>query len=117
MAANPTRWLRRSRHWATAFPAIHERHRPLDLAELSRWCRHAGLPEPVAFRSGRTPFLTAAADLAPVEVNRPGRPGLPYSHVDLQFAEPITGPVVIGGGRQRGFGLCVPVDDSSDLDQ
>ena len=117
MAANPARWLRRSRRWATAFPAIHERHRPLDLPELSRWCRHAGIPEPVAFRSGRTPFVTGAADLAPVEVNRPGRPGLPYSHVDLQFAEPITGPVVIGGGRQRGFGLCVPMDDSSEIGQ
>ena len=115
MAANPTRWLRRSRRWATAFPAIHERHCPLDLAELSRWCRHAGLPEPVAFRSGRTPFVTGAADLAPVEVNRPGRPGLRYSHVELQFAKPISGPVAIGGGRQRGFGLCVPVDNSSEL--
>ena len=114
MAANPRRWLRRSRRWVTAFPAIHERRRPLDLPELSRWCRHAGLPEPVAFRSGRTPFVTAAADLAPVEVNRPGRPGLPYSHVELQFAEPVAGPVVIGGGRQRGFGLCVPVNDSPD---
>ena len=61
--------------------------------------------------------MTGAADLAPVEVNRPGRPGLPYSHVDLQFAEPITGPVVIGGGRQRGFGLCVPMDDSSEIGQ
>ncbi len=115
IAANPRRWLGRSKRWATAFPAIHERRRLLDLSELSRWCRHAGLPEPVAFRSGRTPFVTGAADLAPVEVNRPGRPGLPYSHVELQFPEPVTGPVVIGGGRQRGFGLCVPVNDSSEF--
>ena len=110
----PDRWLGPSRHWSTAFPAIHERRRPLDLAEVTRWCRHAGLPAPVWFRAGRTPFRRGAVDLAPVEVNRPdrpGRPGLPYSHVEIRFSHQIPGPVVIGSGRQRGFGLCVPIDD------
>ena len=111
MATNPVRWLRRSRRWATAFPAIHERHGTLDLSELARWCRHAGLPEPVALRSGRQPLVPGAVDLAPAEVHRPGRPRLPYSHVELLFAEPVAGPVAIGAGRQRGFGLCVPLDD------
>ena len=108
-AANPKRWIASSRAWATAFPALHERRGTLDLAEVSRWCRHAGLPEPVAFRATRGPLVPGAVDLAPAEVNRPGRAGLPYSHVELRFAEPVRGPVVIGSGRQRGFGLCVPV--------
>ena len=115
MAANPRRWLRRSRRWATALPAVHERYRKLDLPELARWCRHAGLPEPIAFRSGRHPLVPGAVDLAPVEVNRAGEPGRPYSHVELLFAEPVTGPVVIGAGRQRGFGLCVPIHDSPEV--
>ena len=110
-AAHPSRWLRRSRRWATAFPAIHERRRSLDLVELARWCRHAGVSEPVAFRSGRTPLVAGAVDLAPVEVNRPGRPALPYSHVELRFAQAVPGPIVVGSGRQRGFGLCVPLDE------
>ena len=110
-AAHPDRWLRRSRGWVTAFPVIHERRRQLDLAEVARWCRHAGLSEPVAFRSTRTPLVSGAVDLAPVEVNRPGRPARPYSHVELFFAEAIPGPVVIGSGRQRGFGLCAPIDE------
>ena len=109
-AASPKRWLRLAARWATAFPAIHERRRPLDLAELSRWCRHAGLPAPIHFRSGRTPLVKGAVDLAPVEVNRPGKPSPPYSHIELWFAEPVLGPVVIGSGRQRGLGLCVPVE-------
>ena len=113
LAAHPDRWLRRSRGWATACPAIHERRRPLDLAEVARWCRHAGLSEPAAFRSARTPLVAGAIDLAPVEVNRPGRPRLPYSHVELLFEQAVAGPVVIGSGRQRGFGLCVPVDEVS----
>lgn len=110
-AANPRRWRGPSRTWMTAFPVIHERRGVPGLPEATRWCRHAGLPEPVAFRSSRTPLLPGAIDLTPVEVNRPGRPALPYSHAEFRFAEPITGPVVIGAGRQRGFGLCVPVDD------
>ena len=110
VATNPTRWLRSSRRWVTAFPAVHERHRPLDLAEVARWCGHAGLPDPVAFRAARQPLVPGAIDLAPVEVNRRGRPGLPYSHVELLFAEPVAGPVVIGAARQRGLGLCVPMD-------
>ena len=109
-AAKPARWRWRSRCWVTAFPAIHERRGPLDLEEVARWCAHAGLPEPVGFRSTRSPLIRGGVDLAPVEVNRPGRPGLPYSHVQLLFEKPVPGPVVIGAGRQRGFGLCVPVD-------
>ena len=113
-AAHPDRWTRdRSVRWATAFPAIHERHGPLTLAEVGRWCAHAGLPEPISFRSDRRPLVHGGVDLAPAEVHRPGRPGRPYSHIELVFAEPISGPVVIGSGRQRGFGLCVPVTDDS----
>ena len=111
VAAHPGRWLRLSRRWGTAIPAIHERRRPLDLAEVARWCRHAGLPEPIDFRSARAPLVPGAPDLAPVEVNRPGRPALPYSHVELVFDQAVPGPVVIGSGRQRGFGLCAPLDD------
>lgn len=111
-AASPKRWQRKSRRWVTAFPAIHERRRPLDLDEVSRWCRHAGLPDALAFRSSRTPLVAGAVDLAPIEVNRAGKPGMPYSHVELLFAETVSGPIVIGSGRQRGFGMCVPVEEN-----
>lgn len=109
-AVQSKRWKEASRTWVTAFPAIHERRRPLDLAEVSRWCHHAGLPAPIEFRAARSPLVRGAVDLAPVEITRPGRPGLPYCHVAIRFAEPISGPVVIGSGRQRGLGLCIPLD-------
>lgn len=115
LAVLPESWERASCLWTTAFPAIHERHRSLDLPEIARWCRHAGLPEPIAFRAARAPFVRGGVDLAPVEVQRPGRSGMPYSHVAIRFAEPIPGPVVIGSGRQRGFGLCVPLEDSANM--
>ena len=109
IAAHPDRWRGPSRFWVTAFPAIHERRTPLTLAEITRWCRHAGLPKPVDFRESRTPLITGAVDLSPPEVNRPNRPPLPYSHIALNLCEKVSGPVVIGSGRQRGFGLCAPL--------
>ena len=115
-AAHPDRWTGPSLCWVTAFPALHERRGRVDLAEVSRWCEHAGLPAPVQFRSARSPLVHGAVDLAPVEVNRPGRPGLPYSHVMLWFDEPVAGPVVIGAGRQRGLGLCLPVGNTDGRD-
>ncbi len=116
-AANPDRWKKRCDRWVTAFPAIHERHGPLTLGEIARWCTHAGLPEPVVFRSDRHPLVHGGVDLAPVEVYRPDRPGRPYSHIELVFAEPVPGPIVIGAGRQRGLGLCVPVFDEAPVRQ
>ena len=118
MAATPRRWRQPSRAWATAVPAIHERFGRLNLSELCRWCRHAGLPEPVWFRSSRVPLVPGALSLHLSEVQRqtpqPSQPAKPYSHIALRFAEAVRGPVVIGGGRSRGFGLCVPVDDQTD---
>lgn len=111
-ATHPDRWERKSRTWATAVPAIHERWRSLSLTNLAVWCAHAGLPEPVDFRSTRTPLVPGGIDLAPSDVHRPGRPVRPYSHIEIRFEEPIPGPVVFGAGRQRGFGLCIPMDDS-----
>lgn len=110
-AANPSRWLAQSRGWVTAFPIVHERRGKVRLPEVARWCRHAGLPEPVTFRQSRSPLAPGGVDLIPVEVNRPGRPALPYSHLEIRFAERVPGPVVIGAGRQRGLGMCVPTDD------
>ena len=109
VAVTPRRWVKSSERWVTAFPALFERHGQLTLAEVSRWCVHAGLPEPVEFRADRHPLIEGAVDLLPVEVHRHDRPHRPYAHVEIVFAEPVRGPVVIGAGRQRGLGLCVPV--------
>lgn len=112
LAANPDRWTRPSRRFATAFPALHERRGvPITLTELARWCDHAGLPAPVTARSGRSPVVPGGVDLHPSEVNRPGKPPRPYSHVELELERPVAGPVVIGAGRTRGLGLCAPLSE------
>ncbi|WP_419920967.1 type I-U CRISPR-associated protein Csb2 [Candidatus Poriferisodalis sp.] len=114
-AAAPGRWVGPSRRWVTAFPAVHERHVPLTLEEICRWCDHARVPHPSSFRSLRSALMPGAVSLMPSEVHRQGMPSRPYSHLELLFEEPVRGPIVIGSGRQRGFGLCAPVGDRSTL--
>lgn len=115
VAANPHRWGARSRQWATVFPALYERRaRQIDLNTVATWCAHAGLPAPVGVRFGRQPFVRGGIDLLPSEVNRAGRDPMRYAHLEVLFEEPVRGPVVIGGGRQRGLGLCAPVDAVGD---
>jgi CRISPR-associated protein Csb2 len=116
-AANPQRWSRRARRWATATPIVHERwakHGP-GLAEIARWCRHADVPARVVdARIMRFPRLPGGLDLHPGQVTRPGRERRPYSHAVIDFAEAIDGPIVIGRGRQLGLGLLAPADPSAD---
>lgn len=117
LAANPARWLgHHATRFATVFPALHERRGVrLTVEEVGRWCEHSRLPVPVAIRSSRGPLVAGGVDLVPAEVNRLGRPPHPYSHLELEFAEPVDGLVVVGAGRQRGFGLCAPVNGSKQL--
>jgi CRISPR-associated protein Csb2 len=111
-AACPDRWTVTAERWASAFPVVHERsRRSVDLAEVGRWCEHAGLPKPVELRGGRHPLVAGGVDLAPSEVNRPGRPVRRYGHIELRFDVPVTGPVAVGAGRQFGLGLLAPIPE------
>src|SRR5690606_24761652 len=73
-AVNPRRWTRPARTWASAFPVVHERwsKRSPDLGEITRWCAHAGLPEPVRARLSRPPLLQRGVSLMPHEAARKG---------------------------------------------
>jgi CRISPR-associated protein Csb2 len=37
----------------------------------------------------------------------------PFAHLVLTFVRPIRGPLILGAGRFRGLGLCVPLDDGT----
>lgn len=90
-------------------------------------CVHAGLPEPLVVETGRNAWCQGV----PRAVTRPsakgGRDGHATDksqgllgsgyplfsdkvqvHVNLLFDRPVRGPVVLGGGRFRGYGMCRP---------
>ncbi|MCY0945648.1 type I-G CRISPR-associated protein Csb2 [Streptomyces antarcticus] len=110
----PQRWTRPSREWTTALPMV------LDLfpkghgreieASVAASCRLAGLPEPVTVEVLHSGAYTAGAPTLPARALRrkaDERP-LPARHVRLRFAQPVTGPVLLGSKKNYGLGLCLP---------
>jgi len=92
----------------------HERLAEEDraISELCDALRHAGIETPVeSARVQREPFRARgdrAEDFAPG--SRFARHRL--WHVEIAFATPREGPVVIGDGRYLGLGLMAPVKDA-----
>jgi CRISPR-associated protein Csb2 len=113
MAATPGRWQGPARRWISALPVVYERRQrgAPSLDDVSTWCRHAGVPEPLSVRLSPTPLVAGGLTLHPSEVFR-DRPGSrrPYSHLEIVFAEPVTGPIVLGRARQFGMGLMAPME-------
>ena len=118
----PATWIRPSRVWASVTPVALNRH----FDGKDRWeraaesvkeaCKHIGLPRPrevllhpVSLVEGAPharefPPLTRKSD--------GGRRN--HSHAVVVFDTPVAGPVLIGAGRFRGYGLCRPMDETGD---
>ena len=112
MAATPERWLGPARRWASATPVVRERFLKggPDLEEIAQWCFHAGvLVRPIAARWSRLPLVEGALGLAPPEVHRTAGDHRPYGHLEVTFASPVHGLLILGGARQFGLGLMLPL--------
>ena len=93
--------------WSTVTPVIldgFDDHSPAKTRRLlEKALRHAGLPnaleidwQPFGFREGVEPVR---------HFQRPEKLNGTMVHVRIVFHAPITGPIAIGAGRYRGFGL------------
>lgn len=117
-----TRGREGARRWGTVLPAALDRHpknRPdADLAMVvARTCLNAGLPdatlEGVDIEVHKHAPVKAAPSVAEVRNSLPAdSPYLtkPLVHLVLTFTRPIRGPLILGAGRFRGLGLCLPLD-------
>ncbi|MDE0480834.1 MAG: type I-U CRISPR-associated protein Csb2 [Gammaproteobacteria bacterium] len=112
------RWTRRSRTWASVTPVVLDRHydgkdRWQRAAEdVKKACERIGLPapkevmlHPVSLAEGvpharKFPCMTRKSDGGIRN----------HSHAVLVFDQPVAGPVMIGAGRFRGYGMCLPMD-------
>jgi CRISPR-associated protein Csb2 len=79
--------------------------------EVAQALRHAEVTAPVkTVRVQREPFDARGERVERFDVpDRFLNPGL--RHVEIGFAEPVRGPLVIGNGRYLGLGLMAPVRD------
>jgi CRISPR-associated protein Csb2 len=123
-ALQPSRWIRPSRDWSTVTPIILDRHpKPNFKKDPRGWrdscariiaeaCLRIGLPEPeeisVSPQSPVRGVPSSSQFVAPGQ--RPGRPTRFHIHASLRFREEVSGPILLGAGRFRGYGLCLPRD-------
>lgn len=110
-------WTARSCRWATVTPVVLDRHtdgpRKWEIAaeSVKDSCERIGLPRPADVllnpvsmiqgvpRSNEFPRLTRKKD--------GGR--MHHAHAVILFDEDVQGPIMVGAGRFRGYGLCRPL--------
>jgi CRISPR-associated protein Csb2 len=111
----PSTWCAASKLWVTATPLVMPRvpRRALTAEDVvARACTEAGYPEPIAVRVSQSPLLSGAAHTRSFQFPfdpKSHRPRRPITHAEIEFAQPIRGPVIIGAGRYAGYGLCRPM--------
>ncbi len=119
LALRSETWTRPARRWASVTPIVLDRYpKAKDSAEaeieaqntVATACEYIGLPRPTDIVL--TPislFIGApAASAFPPLPTKFGRTSHLQTHALLTFAQPVRGPVLLGAGRYRGYGLCRP---------
>ncbi len=126
LALRSQTWTGPAEIWASVSPVVLDRHPKTDprkdrsayLAEvaatITESCRRIGLPDPVEIDIDKTswhrgaPRAKPGPDGFPLMPPRTGGPNRRQVHVWLRFDRPVLGPVLLGAGRYRGYGLCKP---------
>lgn len=130
LALRPTTWSEPSSVWASVTPVVLDRHPKHDprteraqwrdevVASIAQSCERQGLPRPELVDVDKTSWHRG------VPRSRPGPGGMPWLpgkegaaprqqvHVLIQFPCEVQGPLLLGAGRFRGYGLCKPLGHS-----
>jgi CRISPR-associated protein Csb2 len=124
---DPNRYCASSRSWSTVTPVAIDRFpKAKDVVEqlqeaadlVAGSCLRIGLPLPKRVRVHKHPAVAGSPSAWP-PTGAPkwtgwARPkslaNRPLFHATLEFAEPVTGPVILGAGRFFGLGLFLAID-------
>ncbi len=110
-------WTRPSSRWASVTPVVLDRH----FAGTDRWrlasesvkdaCERVGLPRPQEVRLIPVSLIEGVPPARQYPQLRRKNDGGPmvHSHAVITFENPVSGPVIVGAGRFRGYGLCRPI--------
>lgn len=120
------RYARTARRWGTVLPVVLDRHPKSKTGEgladiIARACLNIGLPKDavdgIEIETHKYPPVKGAPSVREVlQSMPPDSPyrGKPFVHLVLNFAKPVRGPLILGTGRFRGLGLCLPLDGESE---
>ena len=112
------RWTRSSRTWASVAPIVLDRH----FNGKDKWdratetvkdaCERIGLPRPIEVILNPVSLVEGVphAREFPYLARRTDGGRRHHTHAVIVFDREVTGPVVLGAGRYRGYGLCRPMD-------
>jgi len=127
LALRSATWCEPSSVWASVTPLVLDRHPKHDprtervqwrdevAASIAQSCARQGLPRPDVIDVDKTSWHRGAPR------SRPGPDGMPWLpgkegtaprqqvHVLIQFPCEVQGPLLLGAGRFRGYGLCKPL--------
>ncbi|MDE2736193.1 MAG: type I-U CRISPR-associated protein Csb2 [Gemmatimonadota bacterium] len=116
---DPDTWTRESRVWASVTPVVLNRH----FDGKDKWeraaesvkdaCLHIGLPRPREVLLHPVSLIEGVphAREYPQLMRKNGGGRRSHNHGVIVFDEPVRGPVLVGAGRFRGYGLCRPMDE------
>ncbi|RJP47106.1 MAG: type I-U CRISPR-associated protein Cas5/Cas6 [Desulfobacteraceae bacterium] len=111
-------WVKSSRTWASVTPVVLDRHfdgkDKWDLAAdvVQDACERIGLPRPERVLLHPVSLVEGAPhsrDFPPIK-RKSDNGRMHHCHAVISFQEPVTGPVIVGAGRFRGYGLCRPME-------
>lgn len=113
----PATWTSVSDVWASVTPVVLNRH----FKGVDKWeraaesvkdaCEHIGLPRPrevLLHPVSRVEGVPHSREFPQLTRKRDGG-RQSHSHAVVIFDVPVAGPVLIGAGRFRGYGLCRPI--------
>ena len=113
-------WTHASRVWASVTPVVLNRHFDGD----DRWdraaesvkdaCSHIGLPRPLEVLLHPVSLVEGvphSREFPQLTRKRDGGQQM-HAHAVVVFDGPVAGPMLIGAGRFRGYGLCRPMNSS-----
>ncbi|MCC6131340.1 MAG: type I-U CRISPR-associated protein Cas5/Cas6 [Acidobacteria bacterium] len=112
-------------HWSTVTPIVFDRHPKSDepasyqqevATMIATACAHIGLPRPRdVIATPVSAHLGTPASHAFKKLRRKDTSERRHSHAILVFDEPVCGPILLGAGRYRGYGVCRPIRISEAL--
>jgi CRISPR-associated protein Csb2 len=112
-------WAGRSRRWGTVTPVVLDRLPPRRHEKDDAWvegqvaaaCEKQGMPQPVAVRVLPVSLHVGAPSCRAFVPMARKTDGVKrwHVHAGLEFADQVEGPLILGAGRYRGYGLCKPL--------
>ncbi|TVR49119.1 MAG: type I-U CRISPR-associated protein Cas5/Cas6 [Planctomycetota bacterium] len=117
-ALRPYTWTQASATWATVCPIALDRMPPRRHADHDAWaaeqiaiaCERQGLPAPIAIRlTGTGPLMGVPHPRHIPPLIRGSGQRSWHCNALIQFPQRVSGPLLLGAGRYKGYGLCRPL--------